>query len=332
MEKKRIVVTGGAGFVGSNLLPHLLQRDNHVVVFDNFSNGKMENLQDVKDNPNLEIIKGDVRHADEVKRAFRGAQVVLHLCCQGVRQAIKDPYYVNDVIVDGTLNCLEAAVENKVDLFFNVSSIAVYGKAKYFPVDEEHQMFPVSAYGVAKAAQDLYVRSYGVFRDLPWLTLRFTAMYGPRSHWESYSGEVIPRMVIRAMNREPLIVFGEGTQTRDFLYVGDAVKAILALLDAPGAKGEIFNYGSTTETSILEIAEKICRHFDIRPEAGIQKLPMRPGDSAKVVCDHAKFKARMGFGPETGMNEGLQKTIEWFESLPYPREKLLADVAVKNWE
>jgi len=332
MKNKRIVVTGGAGFVGSNLLPHLLRENNRVVVFDNFSNGKMENLVDLKGDPNLQIVKGDARNADEVKHAFQGAQVIIHLCCQGVRQAIKDPQYVNDVIVGGTLNCLEAAVENKVELFFNVSSVAVYGKAKYFPVDEEHSMSPVSAYGIAKAAQDLYVRNYGFFRDLPWLTLRFTAMYGPHSHWESYSGEVIPRMVIRAMNRQPLLVFGEGTQTRDFLYVGDAVKAILALLDAPQCQGEIFNYGSKTETSIIEIAETICRQFGMQPASGIQKLPMRPGDSARVVCDHTKFKNRLGFSPGTAMDDGLRSTIEWFATLPYPPEKLLADVTVKNWQ
>jgi UDP-glucose 4-epimerase len=143
---------------------------------------------------------------------------------------------------------------------------------------------------------------------------------------------VIPRMIIRAMNREPLIVFGEGNQIRDFLYVGDAVKAILALLDSPDAKGEIFNYGSRTETSILQIAQQICHHFRLPPETGIQKLPMRPGDSAKVVCDHTKFKAKLGFGPETGLDEGLRMTIQWFESLPYPREKLLSDVSIKNWE
>ena len=200
VRNKKVVVTGGAGFLGSHVVGFLLKDNNDVVVLDDFSNGKKAHLEPFADNPSLKVIRGDITVPDDVRRAFDGCEIVIHLAVLGLRQSIKQPSRVNDVIVGGTLNCLECAKDIGISLFLNCSSSEVYGTAVRVPMDENHPLNPETPYAAAKVAQDMYVSSYGRTYGLEFSTIRPFNMYGPNSHWQGYRGELIPKMIVRAMN------------------------------------------------------------------------------------------------------------------------------------
>jgi len=332
MKNEKIVVTGGAGFLGSHVVQLLIARGNHVVVLDDFSNGKLSHLKAIEDHPKLEIMRGDVTNMEDVQTAFKGCRVVIHLAVLCLRQSIKEPQRVNDVIVQGTLNCLEAARSNGVDLFLNCSSSEVYGSAYYVPMNEQHPLHPETPYAAAKVAQDMYVYSYGRTYGLPWSTIRPFNMYGPNSHWQGHRGELIPKMIIRAMNKEPLIIFGDGTQTRDFTYVQDAAQAVLAIADQPACRNTSINFCSGAETSIKQIAELICNLFDLNPKDFIKNQSPRPGDVERHFGGNAKFEKLVGFTPEIDFLEGVSQTIDWFKSLTFTPEELMSQETLRNWE
>ena len=245
MTNKKIAVTGGAGFLGSHVVQLLIEKGNSVVVLDDFSNGKRSHLGPVGDHPSLKIVHGDVTNLQDVSNAFEGCHIIIHLAVLCLRQSIQEPHRVSEVIVQGTLNCLDIARDNDVELFLNCSSSEVYGTADYVPMDEQHPLHPETPYAAAKVAQDMYVRSYGRTFGLPWTTIRPFNMYGPNSHWSGYRGELIPRMIVRAMYRRPLIIFGKGTQTRDFSYVKDAAKAVVAVAEEKACRNRCINFCST---------------------------------------------------------------------------------------
>jgi UDP-glucose 4-epimerase len=332
MERRRIVVTGGAGFLGSHVVQLLIDKGDHVVVLDDFSNGKLSHLQALEDNPRLEIVRGDVTKIDDVQKAFQGCDIVIHLAVLCLRQSIKEPQRVNDVIVQGTLNCLEVARSNGVELFLNCSSSEVYGSAKYIPMDEQHPLNPETPYAAAKNAQDMYVYSYGRTYGLPWATIRPFNMYGPNSHWQGHRGELIPKMIVRAMNKKSLIIFGDGTQTRDFTYVHDAAQAIVAIAEEPACRNTSINFCSGAETSIREIAELTCGLFKLDPKEFVQTQPPRPGDVQRHLGDNTKFEKMFGFTPEVGLSEGIRHTANWLESLPFTPEELIKQETPRSWE
>ncbi len=332
LKGKRVVVTGGAGFLGSHVVRLLLAGRSSVIVLDDFSNGKMENLAGVEHQPRLEILRGDVTEPSDVERALAGADVVVHLAVLCLRQSIKDPRRVTEVIVGGTLNCLEAARANGVELFLNCSSSETYGSAVYLPMDEDHPLNPETPYAAAKVAQDMYVRSYGATYRLPWTTIRPFNMFGPNSHWQGHRGELIPKLIVRAMNRRPLVVFGDGRQTRDFLFVEDAARALVAAARCPDAVGEHINLCSGVETSIRRIAELVCASFDLDPEQAIRREAGRPGDVTRHLGDGAKLRRLLGFKPQTDLVQGIRKTVAWFRTLPCAAGELLTQERLRNWE
>jgi len=157
-------------------------------------------------------------------------------------------------------------------------------------------------------------------------------MYGPNSHWQGFRGEVIPKMIVRAMNRQPLVVFGDGTQTRDFIYVEDAARAVLSVADTADCLGETINFCSGVEVTIRRIAELICHELDLDPTSMIQSQPPRPADVMRHLGDNRKFQSLLGFKPETHIEEGLKKTVAWFRTLPFSPEELLAQEVLRAWE
>lgn len=330
--RKRIVVTGGAGFLGSHVVPQLLDQDREVVVIDNFSNGKKEHLAPYADDPRLEIIEGDITRPEDVRRAFYGCRQVIHLAVLDLRQSIKEPQRVSEVNIMGTINCLEAALRNRVELFLHCSSSEVYGSGVYVPMDEAHPFRPETPYAASKIAQDMYVQSYGRVYGLPWAILRPFNMYGPNSPWEGVRGELIPKMIVRAMNGFPLVIFGDGDQTRDFVYVKETARALLALADHPEAWSRCLNFCSGRETPVRRIAEIICRQFGLNPERYIRREDPRPGDVRRHLGDSSQFRSFFGFTPEVGIDEGIGLTIEWFKSLPLKAEELLSGEVLRNWE
>lgn len=332
MQNQKIAVTGGAGFLGSHVVAKLLELNNQVIVLDDFSNGKMAHLAQLSTHPQLTIIRGDITQREDVVRAFAGCNIIIHLAVLDLRQSIKEPKRVNSVIVDGTLNCLDVAKENKVDLFLNCSSSETYGTANYVPMDEKHPLHPETPYAAAKVAQDMYTFSYGRTYGLPWTTIRPFNMYGPHSHWQGYRGELIPKMIVRAMNKQPLVLFGSGEQTRDFLYVEEAAKAVIDVADNPLSRGRTLNFCTGKETSVRKIAELICQAFDLDPAEYIQTQPPRPGDVMRHLGDQTAFSEIVGYSPHIEIEEGLAKTIEWFKKLPYKPEELLAQEVLRSWE
>lgn len=332
VNNKKVVVTGGAGFLGSHVVQLLVESNYDVTILDDFSNGKSIHLKSMTNHPNLRVIRGDVINMNDVVQAFEGCHIVIHLAVLCLRQSIKEPQRVNDVIVNGTLNCLEVARQNQVELFLNCSSSEVYGSAKNVPMNEQHPLHPETPYASAKVAQDMYVYSFGRTYGLPWTTIRPFNMYGPNSHWQGYRGELIPKMIVRAMNQKPLFVFGNGSQTRDFTFVRDAAKAILAVVEEPASRNTSINFCSGTETSIRKIAELICNCFDLDPKMFIQTQPPRPGDVKRHFGDNSKFKKLVGFVPNIGLNEGISQTIEWFQTLPFSPEELISQEELRNWE
>lgn len=332
LKNKKIVVTGGAGFLGSRVVRLLLEAGSYVTVLDDFSNGKMIHLADSKAHPQIKIIRGDVTDPRDVDRALDGIDIVVHLAVLCLRESIKNPRRVSEVIVTGTLNCLDAALSKGVELFLNCSSSEVFGSAVRTPMDEEHPLNPETPYAAAKVAQDMYVRSYGSTYGLPWVTIRPFNMFGPYSHWQGHRGELIPKMTVRAMNRKPLVIFGNGQQTRDFLYVEDAARALITVAQCPECVGEIINFCSGRETTVQRIAELICECFDLEPEEAIRREPARPGDVVRHLGDNTKFRRLLGFEPETRIEEGIRKTVAWFRSLPYTPEELLTQEHLRNWE
>jgi len=332
MRNKRVVVTGGAGFLGSHVVRLLLEGKNDVVVMDDFSNGKLSHLDKLMDDPHLRIERGDVTRQEDVSRAFEGCQIVIHLAVLDLRQSIQDPGRVSQVNVLGTLNCLEAARRNRVELFLNCSSSEVYGSAVYVPMDEKHPMGPETPYGASKVAQDMVVYSYGRTYGLPWATVRPFNMYGPHSHWQKYRGELIPKMIVRAMNRMPLVIFGDGHQTRDFVYVEEAAEAVMAMVESPDSRFRFVNFCSGREVSVRRIAEIICIHLQLDTEEFIRNEAPRPGDVRRHLGDNSQFRELFGFVPIIGIEEGLCLTINWFNSLPFKPEELLSEEVERNWE
>lgn len=332
MKHRKVVVTGGAGFLGSHVVKLLIEKGNYVVVLDDFSNGKSLHLEPFVNQPALEIIRGDVTNVNDVKKAFQGCKIVIHLAVLGLRQSIKQPLRVNDVIINGTLNCLKYALANDVELFLNCSSSEVYGTAMYVPMDERHPLHPETPYASAKVAQDMYVYSYGRTYGLPWTTIRPFNMYGPNSHWQGHRGELIPRMILRALNKRPLVVFGNGDQTRDFTYVEDAARAVVAVAEEQACRDTYLNFCSGEETSIKQIAELICTFFDLDAKEFIEIQPPRPGDVLRHFGDNSKFKNLLGFTPEVSLPDGIARTIAWFRSLPFTPEHMLSQEKVRNWE
>jgi UDP-glucose 4-epimerase len=332
LQNKNIVVTGGAGFLGSHVVRLLLESGNKVTIIDDFSNGKEFHLKGLDSNHNLKIIKGDITQLEDVSRAFENCQIVIHLAVLGLRQSIKEPDRVNEVIVNGTLNCLNVSRENNVDLFVNCSSSEVFGTAQYIPMNEEHPLLPETPYAASKVAQDMYVFSYGRTYGLPWTTVRPFNMYGPNSHWQGYRGELIPKMIVRAMNKKPLVIFGEGNQTRDFIYVEEAAKGIIDIAKNKDCLSNSINICSGKETTIRKIAEIICNEFSLNPKDYIQKQESRPGDVMRHLGDNTKFEKLSGYKPNLSIEEGINKTISWFKSLPFSPEELLDQEVLRSWE
>jgi UDP-glucose 4-epimerase len=332
MAEQSIVVTGGAGFLGSHVVRRLLEDDRRVRVVDDFSNGKEMHLAGMLDDPGLEVVECDITRREAVKEALVGTNSIIHLAVLGLRQSIKDPHRVNEVIVNGTMNCLDAAREVGAGLFLNCSSSEVYGTAVRTPMDEEHPLHPETPYAAAKAAQDLYVRSYGQTYGLPWLTVRPFNMYGPNSHWQGTRGELIPKMIVRAMNGAPLTVFGDGRQTRDFTYVDDAAEALCRALDTSSCREQVVNICTGAETAIGDIAEMICGAFELDPDTGIEPQAPRPGDVRRHLGDNTRARELLGYTPDTVFVDGLAQTIDWFRSLPFAPEEMLAEEVARGWE
>ena len=278
-----MLVTGGAGFIGSELVRQLAESVAEIIVVDNLVNGSWQNLAGIS-SVDLRLVEADVRDAARMCALLKSTDIVFHLACLGVRHSIYSPRENQEVNATGTLNLLFAATEANVERFVNVSSSEVYGTAQWAPMSEQHPTFPKTMYGSSKLAAESFTRAFHDTYGFPAVVVRPFNAYGPRCHHEGDSGEVIPKFLLRSMARIPMVIFGDGTQTRDFTYVSDTARGIIAAGMADAAVGKTVNIGSGSEHSINEVARQIGILLG-RSEPSIVHLEPRPGDVLRLCAD-----------------------------------------------
>ena len=329
-ESKKVMITGGAGFIGSELARQAVARGLRVEVVDNLLNGKRENLAGLP--PDLcRLTVADVRDSDRVHKLMEGCDVVYHLACLCVRNSIHDPLENHDVNTTGTIRMLQVAREVGVEAFVFTSSAEVYGSACRGPVREDGEMAPTNVYAGAKAGAEGYTRAYHVCYGVPTMVLRLFNTFGPRCHHEGDCGEVIPKFLLRAMAGKPLVVFGDGNQTRDFNYVEDTARAILTAGLCKDAVGKVMNIGSGRETSVNEIARAVIEVVG-NPRVEVVHDAPRPGDIARMCADGSRARAILGYAPEVPLTVGLARLKEWYEKTGASADGLLTEECVHNWD
>jgi UDP-glucose 4-epimerase len=325
---KLVVVTGGAGFIGSHLVDAL--GDCKIRVLDDFSTGKVDNLAGHRDSSRVELIRGDVRDPAVVARAMRGVDVVFHLACRGVRHSIGSPLENHEVNATGTLVVLAAARNADVARFVHVSSSEVYGTARYVPMDENHPTFPETVYGAAKLAGECYARAYHQTYGFPAIVVRPFNNFGPRSHHEGDSGEVIPRFVVWALNRMAPVIFGEGTQTRDFIYVEETAYWLRRVAECDDLVGRTINLASGKETSVRELADLVYDEV-LGERTPPEFQPPRPGDVQRHLAATELAKELLGFHTRISLRDGIRRLADYLRAAPGGAEQLLARTQKINW-
>jgi UDP-glucose 4-epimerase len=324
-----VVVTGGAGFIGSEITKQLVESGAEVIVVDNLVNGKRENLDGLLgQGVRLETI--DIRDTDAIGDLFKSAGTVFNLACLGVRHSLHSPMENHEVNATATLQLIKAAHDNNIDRFIHVSTSEVYGTARWTPMEEDHPTTPETVYGASKLAAEAYVRAWYRTHGYSTVIVRPFNAYGPRSHHEGDSGEVIPKMLLRAMAGRPLIIFGDGEQTRDFNFVSDTARGIILAGTSEKAIGETLNIGSGREVSVRELAEKILAVTG-RNECQIEFRDPRPGDVKRLCADSTKANSLLGYQPMKDLTEGLKLLLKWYENSGTSPEELLTSEVVENW-
>ncbi len=304
LKGKNILVTGGAGFIGSNIVDRL-SPDNNVVILDNFFTGVMTNLVRSKDR--VTIIKGDIRDKELVNDTVAKVEYIFHLAAHvGNIRSLKDPYFDMDVNIRGMLNLMEACRNNpNLKRVVYSSSAAIYGEAKYLPIDEDHPLNPESPYAVSKMAAEKYAFAFYKVYGVPTASVRYFNAFGPRQDSSEYANAV-SIFLSRTRKGEPLTIFGDGEQTRDFIFIDDIVNANILAATHPAAVGQIFNIATGQATSIKRIAEII------RQVSG-KVIPITYADSraGEVIHSRAtieKAKKLLGYNTQTSLDEGLRIT------------------------
>ena len=327
---RRVVVTGGAGFIGSELVRQLvLSGAAAITVIDNLATGRRENLAGIgSDRVTLAI--ADIRDAPRLAPLVNRADVIFHLACLGVRHSLHAPEENHEVNATGTLRLLEAARAARVERFVCVSSSEVYGTARSTPMTEEHPTLPSTVYGASKLAGESYARAFHRSYGFPSVVVRPFNTYGPRCHHEGDSGEVVPKFLLRCLAGLPMVVFGDGAQTRDFTYVEDTARGILAASQCEALVGETVNLGSGSEVSIAELARRVAAALG-RPDAPIVHDDPRPGDVLRLLADTSKARALLGFRPQRSLEEGLGRLRDWYAQQGRSARELLAEEVVRNW-
>jgi UDP-glucose 4-epimerase len=326
-----ILVTGGAGFIGSHLVDALISAGNKVTVLDNFSSGKRENLKQHTGNENIKIIEGDIRDKSLLMDVTKGIDLVYHLAVQCLRISIKNPVINHDVNATGTFNLCMACLANNVKRLVYISSSEVYGSALNIPMSEEHPLNPTTVYGASKAAGELYTLAFYKTYGLQSVVVRPFNTYGPRSHLEGVYGEVIPRFVLRVLNGVPPVIFGDGSQTRDFTYVSDIVSGIIMASECDEMIGQAVNIARGHEVSINDLARIIIEKLGEKNLKPVYEKK-RPGDVMRHYADISKAERQFGYRPEVNIEDGIGLYIDWFNSIYHNVSELLKHDVVFNWE
>lgn len=330
LDGAQVVVTGGAGFIGSHLVDALLARGCRVRVIDDFSSGERENLAHHSPGERLEVVAADIRDAAEMRHLVRGAAAVFHLACRNVRLSLKRPTEVHEVNATGTLNMLKAAAAAGVERFLYTSSSEVYGTADIVPMPEAYHFKPETIYGASKLAGEYYTQ---VFQRAGWLRTviaRPQNNYGPREHYRGHKGEVIPRFILWALAGTAPVIFGDGTQTRDFTYVTETADCLVRLAATNRAVGETVNVCRGDEVSIRQLADIVIA-LSGKPLAP-RHVQGRPSDVLRLFGDNARLRSLISTTPAISIREGLARTFDWFASTVPLTQELLDSLQPLNWD
>jgi dTDP-glucose 4,6-dehydratase len=312
MSGKQVLVTGGAGCIGSNIVEELVRRGKKITVIDNFSAGLMRNLKPFM--KNVRLVRGDIRDPKAVDRAMKGVSVVIHQAAiRSVPKSVNNPLLSHEVNTTGTLTLLNAAVKHGVKRFVYASSSSVYGGVKKFPMHEDDSLKPMSPYGVSKLCGEQYCHAFHEIHGLHTVALRYFNVYGPRQNPESLYSLVVPAFIDKVRRGERPVIDGTGKQSRDFTYVKDVARAnYLAAFEAPRAAGKSFNIAGGRDTSILEILNLVAKHMGRRTDPIFG--PRRKGDPMRTFADISAAKRDLGWKPTMKLDDGIRETVQWFEA------------------
>lgn len=305
----KYLVTGGAGFIGSNIVKELLNKGENVCVLDNFATGKRENILTFNENPNFRIIEGDLRSFHTVRDAVKGVDYILHQgALPSVQRSVNDPITTNEVNISGTLNILEAAKEFGVKRVVFASSSSVYGNSKNLPKEETMNIAPLSPYAISKYAGERYCQVYYQIYGLETVCLRYFNVFGPNQDPTSQYSAVIPKFIKSILKDEQPIIYGDGLQSRDFTFVENVVSANLLACVADNAAGETFNIACGERFSLIQLVESINELLskNINPIYSTE----RKGDVKHSLASIEKAKKILGFNVIAPFKKGLLKTIE----------------------
>lgn len=316
---RKILVTGGAGFIGSNLCEELVKKGNYVVCLDNFSTGRIENIQGLLDNNRFKLIEGDIRNLDTCLKAVNGVDVVFHEAALGsIPRSIDDPITTNAVNISGFLNMLVAAKNAKIDRFIFAASSSAYGDNETIPKVEDTIGKPLSPYALTKYVDELYAHVFSITYGLKYIGIRYFNVFGRRQDPNSAYAAVIPLFIKKLLKHEQPIINGDGSNSRDFTYIDNIIHINMLALDtlSPKAFNQIYNGAGGENTSVLELEQLITKNLSaydncidcIVPIFG----PNRIGDVKHSKASISKAKELLGYTPVCTFEDGLKKTIYWY--------------------
>lgn len=314
MLDERALITGGGGAVGSNIADQLVQAGaQEIVVLDNFVRGRRDNLAWAIENGPVRLVEGDIRDRELVAELTRGVDVVFHQAALRITQCAAEPRLAIEVMVDGTYNVIEAALAEKVRRIVAASSASIYGLAEQFPTEESHHPYANDTlYGAAKTFNEGLLRSFNSMQGLDYVALRYFNVYGPRMDIHGVYTEVLVRWMERIESGEPPLILGDGSQTMDFIYIGDVARSNVLAASAD-VSDEVFNVASGSETSLLELAQMLIEVMGAKvevehgPERSVNKVPRR-------LADTRAARERLGFEAEVDLEEGLRLLVDWWRA------------------
>ncbi len=307
----RYLVTGGAGFIGSNIVDELVRRGHSVVVLDNLSTGKESNLASVRDK--IELSTGSITDLAAVQAACRGAEYVIHLAARtSVPRSVEDPLGTNHTNVDGTLNVLVAARDAKVRRFVLAASSSAYGETPTLPKAETMQPDPISPYGVTKYVGELYAQVFERVYGLETASLRYFNVFGPRQDPTSQYSGVLSRFMLAVIEGKPPVIYGDGEQSRDFTFVENIVDESLRACEAGGASGKVFNGGTGVRVTLNEVLRQLEKITGKKIQAKYE--PARSGDILHSQADISLARTILGYEPRVLFEEGLKRTWDWYKA------------------
>ena len=308
---RNVLVTGGAGFIGSHLVPQLLEKGYSVTVLDNLSNSRIENLTGVLDHTKFEFHRGDILDKTFLNEVLDGQDSIIHLAALiDIAASVSDPIKNHEINVNGTFDMLDAAIKHDIKKFVFASSTAVYGDANTLPIQEDISLHPISPYAASKVAGEAYCSAFASCFGLETVALRFFNIYGLRSENSPYSG-VITKFIQKIIKGEDLTIDGDGEQTRDFIHVSDIVKAVILALEQDTLKGEVFNVCTGMPTSINRLTS-ILKTVTGK-NTNVKHGPARLGDIRSSYGDPTKAAEKLGFKTSIDITKGLQILFDEFK-------------------